>query len=583
MDPMDVDPSPNPSPASPPPTSPGNILSQVNPEVRRLVTDALKRVQDTIGSWKPHPFSSEERAEYFEHTRQLIHTISEISATKDSIRPSIDHNLEMSLFEARIDYRATFPRLFRFHDLPTEIVNEIFRNVAWSGTDSTSARTRLWLTWVCKRWRSIALEDPHLWNVIWWQDEPDFVRSQVFFDRAADAPKDLRINDDPKSPMSMETIKLIMGKIIPRLHTVRVLIVILHEWDPLLFIVDQLRVASLIDGPLVMERLEIHRNGPPYIQLGAGYTGPYRQAIPLFDGRNVPSLRTLSLSGIHIDWNNTSVGNLVALDLRKVPLNRAPTFEQFRAVLKSSPMLNKLILDGAGPSFVGRDPSNTTIDYPPIPLLHLRTLALADFSAPYATYVVSQFSVPNVRDLTVLNLQGQDYTQFFLAMVGKMKEVRVLTLFNAELLERPIGPDGAREPDEASRLAVVRWLESMPQIAFIRFGALHPNFLDNFLADPNSIKPKDRLFPENNVILPKLKFLEWQRMQPIIVINWAMARKDRFNLPLEKIYINQATAEEINGDRTISESMKACMGGKGGVFLLRPGHKAPEENILQNQ
>ena len=52
-------------------------------------------------------------------------------------------------------------------------------------------------------------------------------------------------------------------------------------------------------------------------------------------------------------------------------------------------------------------------------------------------------------------------------------------------------------------------------------------------------------------------------------------------VPLKKMYINQATAELINASREIAADLRAAIETPGSIFLLRPGHKAPEESLLQ--
>lgn len=540
---------------------------------------AHERMQTITRDWVPHELTPSEWFAHRQQTLELMGLIHRLCAEKERIAPHVDGRLETQLFLARVDYRVTFSRIFRFNDLPTEIILNIFHFVVWAQPDSaTSTAARLRLTWVSSRWRRIALGDATLWNVIWWNDSPNFTRSNAFMERSANAPKDIRIDDsaDPR-PMSVATLRTLMGRLIPRLAAIRVLIVILREWDSVLFIVDQLRAAQIIETPMLLNRLELHRNGSPYVALGSGYKGPYRDAMPLLGGRCVQSLRHLSISGIQIDWAHSPIRNLTILDLRKIALNRAPSFNQFRTILSSSPNLAKLILDGAGPHFTGRDLND--LDFPAIALPNLRSLALADFSCPYIMYLFSQFHAPNLRDLTVLNVQGEDYTPFYMLMIGKMRELRVLTVFAAKLDEQRC-EDGTIKTPPHMRNAVVRWLESMPHITFLRFGTLHPNYLDCFVADPREVHERHRYFPQNNVILPNLRVLEWQRLEPRLVINFASRRK-ALGVPFKKMYINQATADLINANRDIAADLRATIEPPGSIFLLRPGHKAPEETWLQ--
>ncbi|KAJ3503819.1 hypothetical protein NMY22_g18117 [Coprinellus aureogranulatus] len=564
-------PQTRPNPTNPPAPAP-------NP-VQAYVQMAHQRLNTITKDWVPHEFTVAERHAHHQQTLSLISHIQRLTTEKERIAPQIDGRLETQLFLARVDYRITFARLFRINDLPTEIILNIFHYVVWAQPDSASSiSARMRLTWVTSRWRRIALDDATLWNVIWWNDRPSFTRSKAFMERSRDAPKDIRIDDTSDAqPMTVDTLRTLMGRIMPRIASIRVLIVILREWDSVLFIVDQLRAVQFVETPMMLNRLELHRNGSPYVQLGRGYKGPYREAMPLLGGRWIPSLRHLSVSGIQLDWARSPIQNLTILDFRKIALNRAPSFQQFRSILSTSPNMAKLILDGAGPHFNGRDLH--TIDFNAITLPNLRSVALADFSCPYIIYVFSQFHAPNLRDLTVLNLQGEDYSPFFQLMIGKMPHLRVLTVFAAKLEDWTL-PDGTIVTAAKIRHSVVRWLESMPNITFLRFGTLHESFLDCFVADPREIDEQHRFHPEHAVILPSLRILEWQRMEPRPVIDFANRRK-ALGVALHKMYLNQATADLIHTNRDIATELRATLDPPGNIFLLRPGHKAPEESSLQ--
>ena len=548
-------------------------------QLRYYMALAEKLQQLLIKDWVPHIASPAERLQWKAETQQLLTSIKTLETEKDRIAPRLDGNIETTLFMARVDYRVKFARLFRFEELPNEIVCNIFALVCWSITDTAkSIEARLWLTWTCRHWRKIALNDTTLWNVIWWRDPPIFSRSMAWLERAGHAPKDVRISDEAENPMKPEVLRVILDRLIPRISTVRCLILILHEWDSILLAIDQLRAIRISQQPMTLQRFELHRAGPPWVQLGLGYNpGTYRVSMPLFGGLAIPSLRNLSLSGVHVDWANSPLANLTILDLRKIPMDRAPSFLQFRAILSESRRLYKLILDGAGPNFDGRNLEE--INFPPILLPELRSLALADFSVLYGIYLISQISAPELRDLTLLNMAGEDYTRFFEAHTGLSPQLRVLTIFNAELQATLMGPNNTGEPNPKARRAVVRWLEAMPKITFLRFGSLHPNFLECFLANPAGTLTHRR-YPQINILCPILMFLEWQRMDANIVTEWSKQRKT-IGAPLQKMYINQQTAATVSTDA--HQALTESLGEGGHILLLRPGHKAPEETSLQDE
>ena len=528
---------------------------------------AEKRMHQLIADWVPRPYTLEERALYRQETHRYIALIKKLEAIQAQAAPVVNHVLEHQLFIARVDYRVKFSRLFRINDLPTEIVCNIFRFIIWSCVDhDRSIKLRLNLTWTCRHWRKIALEDPTLWSVIWFKDVPYFTRSLAWLERSGRTPKDIRISDwGPSGPMDVDTLSKVLDRLIPRIAEIRALVIVLRSWDTVLYTLDQLRAARLVSSNLILERFELHRHGHAWIQPGPGYE-PWKEAIPLLGGIPLPTLKSLSLSAIHVDWAATPLSNLSCLDLRQLPLNTAPTFEQFRAILRNSPRLSKLILDSAGPSYTGRDLS--VIDYPPIPLPYLTSLAMADFKPAYGVYILSQFDAPNIRDLTILNMgPTDDYSAFYAHMTGRMTQLRVLTLFNGNYW-----PGNDYLP-LSERLAVVKWLESTPEVSFLRFGGLGKCFLHAFVSDPRTIVG-ERLYPQNRIVCPKLLYIEWQRQDPETVLQWIQHRK-QIGCPVAKMYVNLDKPDRVF-DPEIHRAMQASMAPGGQMLLLRPGVKAKE-------
>jgi len=68
----------------------------------------------------------------------------------------------------------------------------------------------------------------------------------------------------------------------------------------------------------------------------------------------------------------------------------------------------------------------------PIELPHLRTLVVADFTRQYAMYLFAQFNAPNVNDLTLMNLCGEDYLPLFLQLTSAFPKVKLLTAYSIQ-------------------------------------------------------------------------------------------------------------------------------------------------------
>ena len=94
-------------------------------------------------------------------------------------------------------------------------------------------------------------------------------------------------------------------------------------------------------------------------------------------GRNasLPKLRDLSLSAVHVDWDDASAGyqNLRKLELNNLTYDVEPSFEQFAAMLSSSPRLEHLDVSGFCPNH-HTAPAPPGGGDPEFPVVHLPAL-----------------------------------------------------------------------------------------------------------------------------------------------------------------------------------------------------------------
>ena len=94
-------------------------------------------------------------------------------------------------------------------------------------------------------------------------------------------------------------------------------------------------------------------------------------------GRNpsLPKLRDLSLSAVHIDWDDAFVcyQNLRKLEINNITHDVGPSFEQFAAMLSSSPRLEYLDVSGFCPEH-HTGPAPPAGGDPEIPVVHLPVL-----------------------------------------------------------------------------------------------------------------------------------------------------------------------------------------------------------------
>lgn len=565
--------------------------SQHDQAVKALFTNTI------IKEWVPCILSPAQVQGYLQDTRDRIQNIRALIALRDQLLdaqrdqllpPSAQieklHQVKKVLFFARLEYEVHFGRIFRINDLPPEILTNIFQYIiSVLEGPAKSANWHLWLTWVCRHWRQVALSEPRLWNAIWFRDIPNFERSLAYLERSADVPLDIRINDTQARPLSLAEIQILFKRLFEKISNLRIVLIVLQEWDLILFVLRAFCAVKEKNIPMILERFEMHRGGSPYVQIGAGHEHP--NPIPLFGGATVPSFKQLSLNGVYIDWANSALTNLTKIDIRRIPQDKSPSLAQFRQLFARSPALRELFLDGAGPSWKTFVPG---MQVKPIHIPSLRVLILGDFRLKFALYLCSHLSTPNVLDFTMMRFCGEDYSKLYEALTATMPLVRILTFYSIEFV-----------PTRQWANIMIKWLQSMPQVTYFRIGTLKPPILDLFLynlktmgqldetdeqtPEPEAQTPEENTLEEQTIACPKLAFLEleFDNIDQIeMIIKWARIRK-HFGSPIRKVYLKHSLADKITVEQ--SQRLGAVLDRGGTIKVLNPGTRSVEEQMLMNE
>ncbi|KAG6814123.1 hypothetical protein H0H92_002118 [Tricholoma furcatifolium] len=504
--------------------------------------DGIPRVPDPEHAYRM-------RIETLNHI-QRIRTLEDEIASGSPTSPRVHEQLMI----ARATYHIFFPRIFRFNDLPPEIITTIFRFVLWPNPNpSVGTLARLHLTWTCRRWREIAINDFSIWNAVWFRDRAPFTRSFAFLERARSAPLDLRIgSEDTTKTISLEDLESLLDRLFLRLPQFRILIFIGSSWEHVRILLKKLSTTQY-GVPALLERLEIHRLG------GLDFSKrQYLEPITLFDSQPAPKLHYLSLNSVHINWNTGILHNLTTLDFRKLPLELCPTLERFREMLAHCPLLRKLCMDGAGPQFkIFERPAF------PVVMANLKILVICDFSATYARHVLTHFTAPNLLDLTFINFTGEDYSPLYESLIDRFPKIKLLTMYSVAL--------NTRKP------AVVKWLASMPQLTYLRVASLPLSFFELLLSDPRTvIAPQEEHQPPPIIFAPKLTVVE---SHPSVVVSLVKFATERLamGVPLQRVYVTR-----MDENRENEELRKACteLTKITSVLYMANGTRTPEEEAI---
>jgi hypothetical protein len=121
--------------------------------------------------------------------------------------------------------------------------------------------------------------------------------------------------------------------------------------------------------------------------------------IELFGGNaDIPKLRHVVLSGVHIDYSCSGFKDLLSLDLRHQSHGVSPTLQELHQILSTSPELNSLSLVALSPSCShGFEELKDT----PVIMSHLNKLKLGWWNVEDVAELLEVFRIPAVEELSL--------------------------------------------------------------------------------------------------------------------------------------------------------------------------------------
>ncbi|KAJ7070681.1 hypothetical protein C8F01DRAFT_1013487 [Mycena amicta] len=529
--------------------STGAPASSLRIPTQEAINIYFKGIVDT---WEPHPFTTQERETIRKEGLRFLILSLEIERVQRDVDPRrLPPEVEAQLSFAKQSYILRYFRLFRVNSLPPEVLNNILRFVIWDSR-RTPVRARLTVTWVCKLWREIAIDDVTIWTAVWYRPGAARIqRASTWLERTRQASLDIRIDVvdhvDETLTIPPDDLRKILTCIFEKRQTIRMLIVTVasDDWESALIVLELLALYGPHGLPM-LQRFELHRGGLNN-EDRKSLAWPPMVPQPFLGGAKAPLLSYISLNGVPIDWRGSILENLTTFDMRRLPSIYRPDLARFYEILTNCPRLIKLSLDGAGPRF---DEVNMDQPLTPVDLPCLRTLVVADLTRAYAIFLFSAFTARNVNDLTLMNLCGDDYSPLFQLMTGMFPRVQLLTAYSLQY--EPHGPP-----------IMVRWLDAMPMLAYMRVANLAPYFYGLFFRDGDLQNP----------VAPHLQVLDCQVIEPPILVQWA---KDRahFGTPLKKIYVSEELGSQLH-ESHLRELTSLCV-----VARLPKGATTPEEEVL---
>lgn len=281
---------------------------------------------------------------------------------------------------------------------------------------------------VCRHWRDVAYSTPSLWTTTaitpnaGLSPEPGL----TLLARSKGLPIDVcmhcpaRHYDDPHAP-SDDDVKSIFSIFIPHIHRWRMMTFGVAKYN---LIYEFLSAAS---GPSVssaphLTTLELYHYEKTEEFGTFGYPSMSKH-FTLFGG-SAPSLTTVALWAVHIDWSQpwiASAPNLRELGLGYHAEDVRPSWAQFATILRGASALEKLTLYQSGPSgdpaewFIEPAPGCHANLNSPVQLPRVTHLALGFHSEARAIGFLQKLHFPALVHL-VLEFSDNDYTDFVRAL-----------------------------------------------------------------------------------------------------------------------------------------------------------------------
>lgn len=281
----------------------------------------------------------------------------------------------------------------------------------------------LLITQICRRWREVAIGTKRLWcHVLFRERDPDSSWSRLCLDRSGNTPVSIDVTLTREwgwSEKDCAAITKIMNIIMQ--HT--------HHWGTLRVSADvYMRLQKIVDlffavpdraAPLLRKLALVY---PPSIQR------PLRVFETVLSTTTVksatltqvqtPQLRHLELVSISLAWNPTPLSELTYIQLSHQQPGAQPTIDEFIALLRASPKLTTLKVNG-GPAGPFREDLDAVIAHRDAPdsdrnsaviLKSLRTLEMTLFQdEPVVLLLMDIIRAPQLESLHLKDWIGDNF------------------------------------------------------------------------------------------------------------------------------------------------------------------------------
>ncbi|KAK7691382.1 hypothetical protein QCA50_004781 [Cerrena zonata] len=284
--------------------------------------------------------SSDDSDALFQPDMSLIDKSQFVGLSKNDARKRIQDRIEEAIKALRT-LGASQNELAPFHVLADELLTDIFLYVraVESETSYTHRTSRRWmrLSWVCRRWRNVALRSQLLWSKV---EASNIELAEMFLQRSGTAPASFQLSP-MFGPIESERTRRYIDMIAQHANHIAELDIAMHDPDVMKVFIDEIGSFSysrLLKLSLLLPDKQIIANPLPEVRF-------YRSGLDVY-------LREFKLHRISFPWTPFSGTQLRRLILQN-PDNHTcscPSASEFVDVLEGCPQLEAIRLHWQGPT-----------------------------------------------------------------------------------------------------------------------------------------------------------------------------------------------------------------------------------------
>lgn len=348
---------------------------------------------------------------------------------------SMNHgNFTCSSSRRLFGLRRSRSSLIPHHDLLDRLPNEIWSSIFHFAVhyinddapedESYPGMFPLTISHVCSRWRRLALSAGSLWTHIvltFPHSRIQHSRAFTWLSRSATYPVDLLLDfRDPNWDWEEGSHSFLEGDIrdvlcllLPHVKRWRRFELLTDTWAP---IYTFLQYSRHVKSAPRLQKLGLSRCNAYFASKNEVFQPSHlKTPIKLFGGIHLPELKHVALVGVHLDWEGSSLCNLLSLEIKYHAREVMPPLRDFVHMLTSCPNLRRLTILGWGPLDVGNSDSNDDLYSSlqrSVSLPQLVTLSFGFLDVDYALRLLSFFMLPSLRQLSLEDIsKSVDHTE----------------------------------------------------------------------------------------------------------------------------------------------------------------------------